>query len=54
VRLRQRREDIINMYLKEVPVKVWTGIGWLRMGSSGKFFRAYRRTFGFHKGQGIS
>jgi hypothetical protein len=42
------------MDLKEVAVKVWTGIGWLRMGSSGKFFQAHRRTFGFHKGQGIS
>jgi hypothetical protein len=34
----QRKEDIINMDLKEVSLKVWTGIGWLRMGSSGKFF----------------
>jgi hypothetical protein len=33
-----RREDTVNMDLKEVAVKVWTGIGWLRMGSSGKFF----------------
>jgi hypothetical protein len=38
VRLRHRREDIINMDLKEVAVKVLTGIGWRRMGSSGKFF----------------
>jgi hypothetical protein len=38
VRPRHRREDIINMDLMEVAVKVWAGIGWLRMGPSGKFF----------------
>jgi hypothetical protein len=38
MRPKHRKEDIINMYLKEVAVKVWTGIGWLRMGSSVKFF----------------
>jgi hypothetical protein len=38
VRPRHRKEDIINMVLKEVAVKVCTGIGWLRMGFSGKFF----------------
>jgi hypothetical protein len=38
VRPRRGREDIMNIDLKEVAVKVWTGIGWLRMGSSGKFF----------------
>jgi hypothetical protein len=31
VRPRHRREDIIYMDLKEVAVKVWTEIGWLRM-----------------------
>jgi hypothetical protein len=36
VRPRHRREDIINMDLKEVAVKIWTGIGWLRMGYSGR------------------
>jgi hypothetical protein len=38
VRPRHGREDIINIDLKEVALKAWTGIGWLWMGSSGKFF----------------
>jgi hypothetical protein len=38
VRPRHRREDIVNMDLKEVAVKVWTAIGWLKMRSSDKFF----------------
>jgi hypothetical protein len=38
VRPRHRREDIIIRDLTEVAVKVWTGIGWLRVGSTGKFF----------------
>jgi hypothetical protein len=37
-RPRHIREDTVNVDVKEVAVKVWAGIGWLRMGSGGKFF----------------
>jgi hypothetical protein len=38
VRPRHRRKDIINMDLKELAVKIWTGIGWIRMRSRGREF----------------
>jgi hypothetical protein len=45
-RLRPRREDTINMYLKQVVLRVWTRFIWLRIGSSDGLLCT--RTFAFH------
>jgi hypothetical protein len=35
-RLRRRREDNIRMYLQELDVGVWTGLGWLKIETGGR------------------
>jgi len=35
-RLRHRWENIIEMNFKEIGLEAWTGLMWLRRGSSGK------------------
>jgi hypothetical protein len=34
-RLRRRLEDNIKMDLQKVGCRVWTGLGWLRIGAGG-------------------